>query len=113
MGYLQKTPARYGGKYSDATINRYGMSMLAFLHWLEREEILPKPITKRFKLPRVEQKFIPTYTSDDIEKLFDACEEGDRAKPRLRKAITARNRAIVTVLVDAGLRRSEIVGLRL
>ena len=113
MGYLQKTPARYGGKHSDATVNRYGMSMLAFLHWLEREEILPKPITTRFRLPRVEQKFIPTYTFDDIEKLFDACEEGDRAKPRLRKALTARNRAIVSVLVDAGLRRSEIVCLRL
>ncbi|HEY6409559.1 MAG TPA: tyrosine-type recombinase/integrase, partial [Ktedonobacteraceae bacterium] len=37
----------------------------------------------------------------------------DKAKPRLHKALTARNRAIVTVLVDAGLRRSEIVGLRL
>jgi site-specific recombinase XerD len=35
------------------------------------------------------------------------------AKPRLRKALTARNRAIVAVLVDPGLRRSEIVGLRL
>jgi len=31
----------------------------------------------------------------------------------LRKALTVRNRAIVTVIVDAGLRRSEIVGLRL
>ena len=41
------------------------------------------------------------------------CEEGDRHKPKLRKALTAQNRAIVGVLVDAGLRRSEIVGLRL
>jgi site-specific recombinase XerD len=64
-------------------------------------------------LPHVEQKFIPTYTSGDVEKLLDACEEGDQAKPRLRKALTARNRAIVTVLVNAGLRRSEIVELRL
>src|SRR5437588_12553622 len=28
MSYLQKTPARHGGKHSDATVNRYGMSML-------------------------------------------------------------------------------------
>jgi site-specific recombinase XerD len=113
MSYLQKTPTTHGGKRSDATVNRYGMSMLAFLHWLEHEEIILKPITTRFKLPRVEQKFIPTYTADDIEKLLDACEEGDEAKPRLRKALTARNRAIVSILVDAGLRRSEITGLRL
>jgi site-specific recombinase XerD len=113
MSYLQKTPARHGSKHADATVYRYGMSMLAFLHWLEREEVIAKPITTRFRLPHVEQKFIPTYTSGDIEKLLEACEEGDEAKPRLRKALTARNRAVVTILVDAGLRRSEIVGLRL
>lgn len=113
MSYLQKSPARRGQKRSDSTVYRYGMSMLAFLHWLEREEVIVKPVTTRFRLPRVEQKFIPTYNAGDIEKLLEACEEGDEAKPRLRKALTARNRAIVTVLVDAGLRRSEIVGLRL
>jgi len=113
MSYLQKSPARRGQKRSDSTVYRYGMSMLAFLHWLEREEVIAKPITTRFRLPSVEQKFIPTYTSGDTEKLLGACEEGDEAKPRLRKALTACNRAIVTVLVDAGLRRSEIVGLRL
>jgi site-specific recombinase XerD len=37
MSYLQKSPARYGKKRSDATVYRYGMSMLTFLHWLERE----------------------------------------------------------------------------
>ena len=113
ISHLQKTPARHGRKLGDATIYTYGMTMLAFLHWLEREEVIVKPITTRFRLPHVEQKFIPTYTPGDIEKLLNACEEGDEAKPRLRKALSARNRAIVTVLVDAGLRRSEIVGLRL
>jgi len=113
MSYLQKSPGRRGQKRSDSTVYRYGMSMLAFLHWLEQEEVIVKPITTRFRLPHVEQKFIPTYTASDIGKLLEACEEGDEAKPRLRKALTARNRAIVTVLVDAGLRRSEIVGLRL
>src|SRR5258708_5563699 len=113
INYLQKSSGQRGKKRSDATVYRYGMSMLAFLHWLEHEEIIQKPITTRFKLPHVEQKFIPTFTSDDIEKLLTACEEGDEHKPRLRKALTVRNRAIVTVMVDASLRRSEIVGLRL
>src|SRR5690242_4721685 len=92
ISYLQKTPARHGGKLGDATIYTYGMTMLAFLHWLEREEVIVKPITTRFRLPHVEQKFIPTYTPGDIEKLLNACEEGDESKPRLRKALTARNR---------------------
>ena len=96
ISHLQKMPSqRGGGKLGDETIHGYGQTMLAFCHWLEREEVIAKPITTRFRLPRVEQKFIPTYTSGDIEKLLDACEEGDEAKPHLR------NRAIVTVLVDA------------
>ena len=48
-----------------------------FWYWLEQEEKLPKPITPRFKLPRIEKKFVPTYTPDDVQKLLEACEEGD------------------------------------
>src|SRR6266478_4071927 len=48
----------------------YGQSLLAFCHWLEREELLEKPITTRFRLPRVEEKFISTFTSEDVQKLL-------------------------------------------
>ena len=50
----------YRGKpLSDESIHIYGQSLLAFCHWLEREEKIEKPITTRFKLPRVEKKFVP------------------------------------------------------
>lgn len=113
VSYLQKTPSRRGSKRSDSTVQQYSLIMVVFCHWLEFEGKIEKPITTRFKLPKVEEKFIPTFTPDDIEQLLRACDEGDRRKPRLHKALTARNRAIVSVLVDAGLRRSEIIGLRL
>ena len=112
---LQKTPARHGkGELlSDSTVHAYGLHLMIFCHWLEYEEVIEKPITTRFKLPHVEQKFIPTFIPDDVEKLLAACNEGDKRRPQLAKALTARNRAIVSILVDAGLRRKEIVGLRL
>jgi len=44
--------------------------VLVFCRWLEHESVIEKPITTRFKLPRVEQKFIPTFTPDDVEKLL-------------------------------------------
>jgi len=81
--------------------------------WLCYEEMIEKPITPRFKLPRVEKKFVPTYSNDDIQRLLDACEEGDINKPDLRRALTARNKAIVTLFVDTGIRLNELVGLRL
>jgi site-specific recombinase XerD len=113
MVYLKKTPTYRSKSLSDESIHSYGQSLLAFCHWLELEEKLEKPITPRFKLPRVEKKFVPTYSPDDVKKLLDACEEGDRNNPPLRRALTARNRAIVSLFVDTGIRLSELVGLRL
>ena len=113
ISHLQKTPSPFGKKHSDESIHSYGQSLLAFCHWLESEEIILKPITPRFKLPRVEQKFIATFTPQEVDMLFAACEEGDPLKPDLRKALTSRNHAILSVLIDAGLRCSELIGLRL
>jgi len=75
--------------------------------------VIVKPITAKFHLPRVEQQYIPTFTSEDVGKLLAACEAGKRYTPHLRRALTARNRAILSVLIDTGIRRSELVGLRL
>jgi site-specific recombinase XerD len=113
INHLQKTPSKRGKILGGVTIHQYGLCMIVFCHWLEHEGIIEKPISTRFKLPKLEQKFIPTFTPEDIDKILAACEEGDENRPRLRKAITARNRAIVTILVDTGIRRSELAGLRL
>jgi site-specific recombinase XerD len=112
--YLQSRPMMRGsGTLSDRSIHVYCQAMLAFCHWLEYEEVIEKPITTRFKLPHVEKTFIPTFTPEDVEKLFVACDAGKRYTPQLRKALTARNRAIVSILIDTGIRRQELVGLRL
>ena len=113
MSYLQKSPSRRGKKLSDTTVRQYGVHMLVFCHWLEHEGIIEKPITTRFTLPKVEQRLIPTFTPDDVHKLLAACDEGSRNRPRVHKALTARNRAIVSVLIDTGIRRQELVNLRL
>ena len=112
MAYLKNTPTYRGKKLSDESVYSYGQSLLAFCHWLEREELLEKPISTRFKLPRVEKKYVPTYTQDDVNKLLAACEQVDSKNPQLRKALIARNRAIVSLLLDTGIRLSESVGLR-
>lgn len=113
MGYLKKTPTYRNKSLSDDSIHSYGQSLLTFCRWLEEDELIEKPISSRFKLPRVEKKFIPTYTPEDIKKLLDACEDSTYNEPEIRKALTARNRAIVTLLVDCGIRISELAGLRL
>ncbi len=70
IAYLQKTPTYRGKKLSDDSVQSYGRSLLAFCHWLEQEEVIAKVITKRFKLPKVEEKFVPTYTQEDVKMLL-------------------------------------------
>jgi site-specific recombinase XerD len=53
------------------------------------------------------------FNADDVQRLLTACEEGDLNKPELRCALTARNRAIVSLFIDTGIRLNEPVGLRL
>jgi site-specific recombinase XerD len=114
LGYLQKTPGKGGEVLKDSTIHLWGVSALAFCHWLEQEGIVAEPITKRFKLPRTEQEFIPTFTAEEVQKLFDVCEDDCKhCAPLVRKALTVRNRAILAILIDTGIRLSELVNLRL
>ena len=113
IAHLQQTPSKRGMPLADSTIHLYGVSMVSFCHWLEEEGYIENRVTSRFKLPRMEKKFIPTYTTDDVKKLFEACEETRGFTPLIRKALTSRNRAILAVLLDAGIRLAELVNLRL
>ena len=114
LAHLRKTvSAKTKAPLSDRTIHSYGKALLVFCHWIEQEEMVEKPISTRFKLPKVEKKFIPTFTSDDVEKLLEACEDRTQGNPQLQKALTARNRAIVSLFLDSGIRLKELVGLRL
>ncbi|HVB25847.1 MAG TPA: tyrosine-type recombinase/integrase [Ktedonobacteraceae bacterium] len=113
VSYLQKNPSKHSEKLSDTTIRQYAVHLQVFCRWLEHEAIIEKPITTRFKLPKVEQKFIPTFTPEEVKKLLDVCDEGSRNRPRIHKALSARNRAIVSMLIDTGIRRQELVNLRL
>ena len=63
VSHLQSRPLERGeGKLSDSSVNVYCQAMLAFCHWLEYEGIIEKPITTRFKLPRVEKTlFLPLH----------------------------------------------------
>ena len=61
----------------------------------------------------MEKRFISTLVPGDVEKLLAACELGDDRQPQLKKALSARNRALVLLSIDAGPRQKELAGLRL
>lgn len=113
VSFLQKKITKRGYPLADTTISQYTLEATIFCHWLEREGLMGKTITENFETPKYERRETPALTYNDVQKLLSVCEEGPKNQPRLRKALTARNRAIVSVLCDAGIRRSELAGLRL
>lgn len=55
---------------------------------------------------------IQTITDEEFERLLQACAPSDESGPLVERAI-ARNRAILWLLYDTGIRVSELCGLRL
>ena len=84
--------------------NRY-RSLQQFFRWcLETDEITVSPMA-RMRAPHVEAPPVPVLNEDQIRALICAC-EGKLFTDR-------RDMAIVRLLLDTGMRRAEIAGLRL
>src|SRR5450755_47431 len=113
VSHLQASSNRWGRPFSDSSIRQYALAINIFCHWLQDEDLISSDATRNFDLPKSERKEVPALTNEDFVKLLNSCEEGNKHNPRLRKALTARNRAIVTVFFDSGIRLSELSGLRL
>lgn len=82
-----------------------------FLNWcLEDEQYSEyvKPIVvRRIKNVKITQDIIETFSSGQIEALFKACDK------EVSEHLQYRDRAIVAVLLDTGVRVSELIRLRL
>jgi integrase/recombinase XerC len=105
--WLRDTPSK--AWRGSTTRSVYGISgnlkaLRAFCAWLLDEEL----ITRRVKvpLPKTPKRLFPILTDEDIQKIW-ACEQ-----MRFRGSLGKRNRALLALMFDTGLRRSEICGLR-
>jgi len=78
-------------------------SLRAFFGWYEHETGRPNPFAGADR-PREPDAEVPVLADEDIRRLLAACEGRDFA--------ALRDRAVVLVLVDTGLRLGELVGLR-
>jgi site-specific recombinase XerD len=83
--------------------NRY-RGLHAFYRWLEEEDDLPSPMAK-MKPPAVPDQPIPVLTEPQLRALFAVCASKDFE--------ARRDTALLMVLLDAGPRRAELLGMRL
>jgi site-specific recombinase XerD len=109
---MRTSPGSRGKPRSERTIQTYARSARAFFHWLVRREILQSNPFEHVVFPRVGKPLIQTIEAEEFERLLHACTPSNEAGPIADRA-AVRNRAILWVFYDTGIRISELCGLRL
>jgi site-specific recombinase XerD len=110
--HLRKTPGGHGKIRSERTIQTYARSARAFFHWLVRCEIIDRNPFDRVTFPKVGKPLIRPIEPEEFERLLLACTPPGEVGPLADRA-AARNRAILWLLYDTGIRLSELLGLKL
>ncbi len=77
----------------------------AFFSWLLRHDYISSNPFMKVKNIKVPQKIVQPFTTEDIRKLLEHCDASTRKG--------ARNQALILVLLDTGLRASELANLEL
>jgi integrase/recombinase XerD len=111
FAYLRATPGARDKVRSERTIQTYARSARAFFHWLVRRGILASTPFDRVVFPKVGRPLIQTITTEEFERLLLACAPPHETGPFAERA-AVRNRAILWLLYDTGIRVSELINLR-
>lgn len=93
------------GKLSPNTIHAHVRALKAFSIWLHEEGFTNKPVFERLKRPKVAQPVIEILSDQEIRDLVAAISP--------KSFLGARLNVIVLLLLDTGIRASELCGLTL
>ena len=89
---------------------RYFRTLRFFFNWVVQEGLVEKSPLWNIKPQAPKQKPIEPYTQKDMKKMLDVCETDYR---RGSKYLGVRNKAIIMLFVDTGMRLSELANLKL
>jgi len=99
LGYIRETY-----NLDAATVQRYRITLKAFWRWAVEEGFATDNPTVRVKLASPQQKVIRGLSPDQLKVLLNSLQD--------RHLEDARNKVIVLMLLDCGLRVSELVNLK-
>lgn len=90
--YLAELIAR---ELSDWTLNGHARAIRTMLKFWHAEKYMPDIV--KFDMPKVAKKRLPVLTADEVGTVLKSC--------------SIRDKAIILLMVDTGLRRSEVTAL--
>lgn len=97
-------------KSSPRTIHHYYGSLRAFFNWVVREGFLPESPLVKVKVANAKAKVIQPYSPQQIKSMLQVC---DYDYDQGAKFLGSRNKAIILVLFDSGVRLSELTGIKI
>jgi integrase/recombinase XerC len=95
---------RFTGLSAD-TRHRYFREVRCFFNWLQRMGHITQSPFANIKKVRLPLKIVQPFSPDDVLQLLACCDNGD--------AVSLRDRAILLLLLDTGIRVGELVRLEL
>lgn len=118
LDYLANEDHRWEGdgrrctfkKASPATVHHYMKVARTFFNWCLDEEYLADSPARRLRLPTPRYREVAPYTDQEVEAILAVCE---RDIQRGNRRLGVRNKAIISLFVDTGLRLSEMADMRL
>jgi len=88
-------------KITKVSIQSYIRAVRTFLNWCYSEGYISEKLTERFKLPRSDLKIFDVLDDYEIQKLLSCFD--------LSTVLGVRNWCICALMLDSGLRKSEVV----
>jgi site-specific recombinase XerD len=110
LWYVSSEHNRYGSNKascrnpaSASTVNRFYRTLHTFFAWLKNEDILSDNPVSHIKPPKFQSKVTVALNPDEIRKILEAF--------TAKNTLDVRNKAIISILFDTGLRISELAAL--
>lgn len=99
--YLQHATTPHGNPLSQGSVTTYTSSLHAFTRWMHEEELTDTNVGARVKKPRAPKLSLQPFSDAELKRLIIA------SKRNLR------DHAVLMVMVDGGMRASEVCTLTL
>lgn len=92
---------------SDVTIQSYVRDVRSFVNFCLERKYIKNDTFDYFRLPKAKKTIIEILDEETIKKLFAFCDKNNNKK------IALRNKVIISLMVDCGLRVNEVVTLKI
>lgn len=103
-------------RLSAKTILNIHTDLSALWQWAVEEDFLPDNIIRKIEAPRPKIPVIDTFMQSEIETMLAVCDRKRTWKPRANAefaTIADRDRAIILVLLDTGVRAQELCDMQI